>query len=177
MRTNRGLAEKDVECHIKVDPKLRKQIETAADDEPVEAVLMLRPDDPAQVAASPERTEEVVQEIMRQVEDKVGIGAHRVNVLRYLGSFTIAAPPAFLRELLTKPEQIASAMANRQEGSAYIEPRDVKPVRSGSNRGWSSPKTSKKSSASSRSAKPSSGKSSQKAAKPRKKTAPGKSKK
>src|SRR5215207_2407910 len=88
MRVKRSLAEPESKRQVKVDPELLKQIDTvAADDDPVEAVFMLRPDDPMQIAASPERTEELTREILQRVEAKIGSGANRVNVFRNLGTF------------------------------------------------------------------------------------------
>jgi hypothetical protein len=175
MRTKRSPAEQEGKRQAKVDSELLKQIDTvAAGDDPVEAIFMLRPDDPTQIAASPERTEELAREILQRVEAKVGSGANRVNVFRNLGTFTISAKPAFLRELLAEPE-VASAMANRQHAEAYIQPHDVEPVTPGSNRGWSSPESSKTPPTGPKSTGSSSGKKTRKAAKSRKKSGPGKS--
>ncbi len=55
MITKRSLTETEKKTQVKIDPELLKQINTvAADNEPVEAVFMLRPDDPMQIAAPPE---------------------------------------------------------------------------------------------------------------------------
>ena len=177
MRVKRSLAEPESKRQVKVDPELLKQIDTvAADDDPVEAVFMLRPDDPMQIAASPERTEELTREILQRVEAKIGSGANRVNVFRNLGTFAISAKPAFLRELLAEPE-VASAMANRQQGEAYIQPHNIEPVTPRSNRGWSSSESSKKSSVSPGPVRSSSGKKARKEANPRKNSPSGKSNK
>lgn len=143
---------------VKTDPELLKQINTvAAEEKPVEAVFMLRPDKAAQIAASPERTEELTHKILERVEKRVGATPKQVNIFRNLGTFAISAGPGFLRELLTQPE-IASAMANRQQSQGYIPPRDVKPVDPDSDIGWrSAGSTAKKSSARSKASRSSSG--------------------
>jgi hypothetical protein len=165
MKTKTSLPETESRKQVKVDPALLERINSvAADDEPIEAIFMLRPDDQAQIAVPPERTEALAQEVLQRVKARVGSDANRVNVFRNLGTFTISAKPAFIRELLAQPE-IASALANRQQGEAYIPPHDIAPVKPGSSRGWSAPKSTNKSPGSSGSARPSSSKKTQKAGK------------
>jgi hypothetical protein len=175
MKTKTSLADKEIEKQVKVDPELVKQINNvAADDESVEAIFMLRPDDPKQIAAPPERTEELTKQILQRVEAQVGSGPNRVNIFRNLGTFTVSAKPAFLRELLTQPG-LASAMANKQQGQAYIQPHDIAPVEPGSNRGWSTPEPAKRSPVRSGSARSAPGKKSGKAAQSGKSKGSGKS--
>lgn len=58
MKTKMSQTSQEGAGSIKVDPELLKQIDTvAAGEEPVDAVFMLRPDDPAQISASPDRAQ------------------------------------------------------------------------------------------------------------------------
>ncbi len=128
---------------IKIDPELLKQINSVADSqEPVEAYVMLRPDDPAQVSASANRAEELTRQVLQRVEERVGSGANQVNVFRNLGVFAVSAKPDFLRELLKQPELASAHGSSATE--AYIPPRDVEPVRPGSDRGWATPDSAEK---------------------------------
>src|SRR5712664_3592789 len=128
-------AKQEMAQRIKVDPILAKQInEVASESAPVEAVIMLHPDDPAQLVASPERVQELTHEVLQRVEKQLGTGVVKVNIFRNLGSFAISAEPHFIRELLQQPE-VASAMANKRSTQAYIPPVHVETVTPGSNRG------------------------------------------
>jgi hypothetical protein len=106
----------------KTDPELIRQLDQAsASEEPVGAVLRLRPGDPSQIVPSPEQTEQLAQKVLERVKKRVGGDEPKHNVFRNLGSFAIAAGPRFMRELLEQPE-IASAMANRQPEDPSYEP-------------------------------------------------------
>lgn len=112
----------------KIDPELQRQISgSAASDEPVEAVVVLRPEKPSEVTASPERVEKITHDVLERVEQTQGTHPQRVNVFRNLGSFVVSAPKGFVQELLRQPE-VASAMANRQQESSVIAPRNTRPV-------------------------------------------------
>jgi hypothetical protein len=138
MKTKMGAAQPEGTPPTKIDPVLLQQINAVATDAaPVEAVIMLRPDDPAQIAAPPNRAEELTHQILQRVEKQIGISAQKVNIFRNLGSFALSANPNFIRELLRQPE-VASAIANKRPPQAYIPPIDVEPVKPGSNRGWRS---------------------------------------
>lgn len=69
---------------------------------------------------SAEQTEEISQDVLRRVERKTGVTPEKLNVFRNLGSFVVAAQPAFVQELLEQPE-IESATANRR-GEPVVEP-------------------------------------------------------
>lgn len=112
----------------KIDPELIRQLgAVAADDEPVEVVVRLRPDTPAEVVPTPERTKELVKEILQRVGKRMGNPAMRHNIFSNLGSFVVSAPTNFVRELIEQPE-VASAVANRQAGEAMIPPINKKPL-------------------------------------------------
>lgn len=120
------------------DSELVQQLKAASDDnKPVEAVFILRPDDPSQIVPSPERTEELTHEILARVKNQTGSQENRFNIFRNLGSFVISAQPDFLHELIAQPE-IAMAMANQQPAQEVIKPVKQRPVRSTGN-----PKTSR----------------------------------
>ena len=105
----------------KIDPELIRQIDAAAaDTRSVEAVLMLR-QDLSQIAAHPERTQEMTKELLKRVKNRVGSGPKQVHVFQNIGSFIVAAEPSYLRELLAQPE-IATAVANRQPDQAKTPP-------------------------------------------------------
>lgn len=138
MKPKARSAPRERKGHIKIDPELLKQITSvAASQEPVDAYLTLRPDDPAQISASADRAEELTRQVLQRVEERVGSSANQVNIFSNLGIFAVSAKPDFLLELLKQPE-LASAAARRQQPEAKIEPRDVQPVTPGSSRGWAS---------------------------------------
>ena len=112
----------------KTDAELLRQMdEAAAGQSPVEAVVRLRPDDPAQIIPSPERTEELTRQLLERVKNRVGSSEIRYHVFPNLGSFVVAAEPSFLRELLLQPEA-AAVMANQQPGDPLIQPVKQAPV-------------------------------------------------
>jgi len=119
-----------LQLEAKIDPELIRQIgseEIASSTRPVEAVFRLHSDDPSTPVSDPEKTTEMVHEVLNRVKRRTGIEPARVNVFHNLGSFAIAAKPLFLTELMAEPE-IASAMANRQPAHAFIEPIRKQPV-------------------------------------------------
>jgi hypothetical protein len=102
----------------RIDPDLLSQIDAAEagggrDPAPVQAVVYLKPPDPAQHTVPPDELPGVVAELLSRVERKVGRSAGRHNTFRNLGSFAVEAPPEFIRELIHQPE-VASAVANRR---------------------------------------------------------------
>jgi hypothetical protein len=112
----------------KIDPELLRQLDTvAASDQPVEAVVRLRPDNPAEIVPSPERTAELTKTILGRVGKLLGNPRTRHTVFTNLGSFVVSAPTEFIRKLILQPE-IAAVVANRQSDSAMIQPVDKKPV-------------------------------------------------
>lgn len=112
----------------KVDPELIRQMDTeSASSHPVEAVFMLRPEDPSHVVNAPEVTAELAKKVLDRVKHHTGISPDAVNIFRNLGSFVVVALPRFLHVLMQQPE-IASAVANRQPGSAVIPPINKRPA-------------------------------------------------
>ena len=112
----------------KVDTELVKQLKTASgDEELVEAVFRLRPDDPSEIVPAADRTETVASQLLERVKKKSGQPAARFNVFKNLGSFVVSAHPSFIQELMAQPE-VAAVLANRQPGSALIPPVKKAPV-------------------------------------------------
>lgn len=176
MKPKARSAPRERKSHVKVDPELLKQItKVAASQEPVDAYLTLRPDDPAQISASADRAEELTRQVLQRVEERVGSSANQVDVYSNLGIFAVSARPDFLLELLKQPE-LASAAARRQQSEAKIEPRDVQPVTPDSDRGWASTEPDERPQGRPKSARPSAAKSPRQTTGSGKSARPGKSK-
>jgi hypothetical protein len=113
----------------KIDPELMKQLDAtaASQDDKVEAVIRLRPDDASQIVPAPEQTESLANDLIERVKGQVGESETHYNVFRNLGSFVVSAPPSFIRELICQPE-VAAAVANRQPESAAMPPVETRPV-------------------------------------------------
>ncbi len=110
-------------ANAKVDPELRRQLNEAATGEAmIQAVFSLRL--PAGKAVAPEAIEELAQQVLDRVTSTTGIKAGDVNVFRNLGSFVVAADKRFIHAMLGEPE-IASAMANQQPESVFIQPQQT----------------------------------------------------
>jgi hypothetical protein len=115
------------EIKEKADPELLRQLEADDDsDEPVVAVVRLKPEDPSQIVPPPERTAEIAESVLERVKQQVG-GEERHNVFQNLGYFVVAANRPFIRELISQPE-VAKVIANQQPGSAVAEPVERRPV-------------------------------------------------
>lgn len=101
---------------VKTDPELSRQLDAAhGTDEPVEAVLMLRPT--GKSAAPSTDVRDIAESAIERVEQEVGISPAAVNVLANLGIVVVAAEEPFLRKLLDQPE-FASAAANAPDERA-----------------------------------------------------------
>lgn len=112
----------------KTDPELLRQLEEAtAGNDAVQAVFTLHPPDTSQKFIAPNQTETIVKRVLRRIQQETGESPQDLNVFKHLGSFVIAAPAAFVSKLLEQDE-IASALANHQPGSAFIPPRNKKNV-------------------------------------------------
>lgn len=106
----------------KTDPELLRQISAAGrKNDPIVGIFRIRPEDSTKLTNSPERTKEIVNEVVERVSKKVRSKAQRLNVLGNLGVMVIAATSQFMTELLKQPE-IFSAMANQSADSGKIEP-------------------------------------------------------
>ncbi len=113
----------------KTDPELLRQISAAEQkNDPVMGIFRIRPEDSTKLTNSPERTKEIINEVVERVSKKVRGKAHRLNVLGNLGVMVISAPSQFMTELLKQPE-IFSAMANESSESGKIDPINKRQVR------------------------------------------------
>ena len=103
----------------KIDPNLKKQLDAAkGTDQPVEAVLSLRPEKPSKSAkAAPSGARERADSALERVAKEVGSKPDAVNVLENLDMVVLRADEQFLRKLLEQPE-FASAVANDESPSA-----------------------------------------------------------
>ncbi len=103
----------------KIDPELRRQLDgaTAAEVEPVEAVLRLRPKTRSALAPPPQATRDLAELLVTRVAEELGVTAeaYDFNVFPNLGYFVLSASPGFVERVLDQPE-VASASANRRKG-------------------------------------------------------------
>jgi hypothetical protein len=107
----------------KVDPELVRQLESAPPEKPVQAVFTLKT--PAgQPFRDAQDTREAVSRIIEGASSSAKQQPERVNVLANAQSFTISAPPAFVRAVLGDKE-IAAALANAQREDMMIRPVDL----------------------------------------------------
>jgi len=111
------------ESHVNIDPELTRQLAAATpNDTQVEAVFILASDDPLRAVPSPEQTEELIHQVLKRVESRVGKREGKLNIFRNLGSFVVLAHPTFVQELMSQPE-IAAAMANRHPDAKAVSPQ------------------------------------------------------
>jgi hypothetical protein len=103
----------------KIDEHLSSQLSASPGDSQIEAVVTLHPDDPAQAAPTPERTEEMARQLVDRVTRSAGVAPKTVNVFKYLGSFSIAADAKFISSLVEQPE-VKSAMGNQRQRDAAV---------------------------------------------------------
>jgi hypothetical protein len=97
----------------KADPVLRELLQiTALSTATIEAAVSLRQPSPT-LLFTPEETVRVTEALIESVGKEVGDAPAQLNVFRNIGSFAIAARPAFIRALLARDE-VERAMANRQ---------------------------------------------------------------
>jgi hypothetical protein len=97
----------------RVDPELAKQIDEAAEDEPVGAVIRLCPTSADHPTPSPEETERIAHELLSRAAKRVKHHAPDFNVFKHLGYFVVSAPPAYLKALVDSPE-VEHAFPNRR---------------------------------------------------------------
>jgi hypothetical protein len=91
-------------AHADVDPTLERQLARAADNDLVEAVLLLRGDD-EQRAANPDA-------LLARVCRAEPAGAVERNYLPRLGALIVRARACIIRRLIAQPE-VELACANR----------------------------------------------------------------
>lgn len=103
-----------------VDPELRRQLDAAEEDQPVQAAFTLRaPAGNPLIEADVVR--KTVDRIIKFAQEKSGKAVRDFHVLPYVQSFTLAAPAGAIREILNHGD-IASAMANVQSEEMAIKP-------------------------------------------------------
>src|SRR6476620_4317530 len=95
-----------------VDPDLERQLETAKDDEPVEAVLLLK--DNAQHTPPPD-----VDALLKRVRACEPGDDMETNYMPRVGALIVRASSRLLRLLISQPE-VEMASANRIEGDAGL---------------------------------------------------------
>jgi hypothetical protein len=103
----------------KIDPELRRQLDgaAAAEAQPVEAVLRLRPKTRSALVPPPQATRDLAELLVTRVAEELGVTAedYDFNVFPNLGYFVLSASPGFVERVLDQPE-VASASANRRKG-------------------------------------------------------------
>ncbi|HEX8915331.1 MAG TPA: hypothetical protein VF796_23460 [Humisphaera sp.] len=114
------------DARAKTDPELIRQLDEAADDATVEAVLGLQPAGAGQGVLPPQGTEAIVSRVIERVRETVGAGPVRVKVFRNLASFAVSAPASFVRHLLEQAE-VRSARSNRRSQDVQIRPSQNEP--------------------------------------------------
>jgi len=92
-----------------VDPELLRQLDAAAPDDLIDAVLVL---ELSAEPAPPDQIEETVRGIVARVESEAGSAISEFNVFPNLSSFVVRATPQIVEDLISQPE-VGSALANR----------------------------------------------------------------
>ena len=95
-----------------IDPDLERQLETAKDDEPVEAVLLIKGDNQSKPPMD-------VEALMKRVCEKSQDEDIETNYLPRVGALIVRARSRVLRLLISQPE-VEMASANRLEGDAEL---------------------------------------------------------
>ncbi len=96
-------------CHV--DPALTHQLDAARADEPVEAVLLLRQDEPA--TQRPIDAEALMRWASGQDADA------EMNYMPRIGALVVRAQSQVIRELISQPA-VEVASANRVASEPYI---------------------------------------------------------
>jgi hypothetical protein len=95
-----------------IDPDLERQLETAKEDEPVEAVLLLKGDEENKPPID-------VEALMKRVCEKSAGEKIELNYMPRVGALIVRARSRVLRLLISQPE-VAMASANQLEGDAEL---------------------------------------------------------
>jgi hypothetical protein len=108
----------------KMDEQLAAQLEQAGKRQDwVQAWFRLKNESSVEPASSPEKTEVLARNIVDRVKKRLGENIHSMNIQRSLGTFTVAAKPTFLKEILHEPEVVFA-------GATYVPGLElIKPVR------------------------------------------------
>ncbi len=99
---------------MSIDPELVQQINEAAADEPVGAVIRLSPPSGKGLTPSPEETDRIAHELLARAQVRAESSAPDYNVFKNLGYFVVSAPPRYLKALVDEPE-VAHACPNRRK--------------------------------------------------------------
>ena len=97
-----------------VDPALIEQLDAAEKEggsAEVAAICLLQGAFDKSGAVSQKNITRVVNRLLKSVAETTGTVHGDHNVFKSMGSFVVAAPAAFIRELISR-EEIRSAMAN-----------------------------------------------------------------
>jgi hypothetical protein len=95
-----------------IDPDLERQLDTAKDDEPVEAVLLLK-------GNAQNKPPIDVEALMKRVCEKSQGEEIELNYMPRVGALIVRARSQVLRLLISQPE-VEMATANRLEGDAEL---------------------------------------------------------
>ena len=95
-----------------IDPDLERQLASAKEDEPVEAVLLLKGDEQNKPPID-------VDALVKRVCDKSQGEEIELNYMPRIGALIVRARSRVLRLLISQPE-VEMASANRLEGDAEL---------------------------------------------------------
>jgi hypothetical protein len=95
-----------------IDPDLERQLDSAKDDEPVEAVLLLKSDHQSKPPID-------VDALLQRVCEKSQGEEIELNYMPRVGALIVRARSRVLRLLISQPE-VEMASANRLEGDAEL---------------------------------------------------------
>lgn len=110
----------------KIDRELTRQLDELEDQEPLSASFSLQSAG-TRAVSTPEETERCVHDLLKKVEDLVGMSPSHYRVFKNIGSFCVTAPPAFIRKL-SEQHEVETATASRQPEEMLIRPVSSEPV-------------------------------------------------
>jgi hypothetical protein len=105
---------------VSIDPELKRQLDGARGAEPICASFSLNPGS-THTIDSPEETERRVLGLLDKVGRETGAQQAYLRIHRNIGSFSIAAPAAFVRKLI-QHDDVISATASANPECTLIEP-------------------------------------------------------
>jgi hypothetical protein len=112
----------------KTNELLAQQLQAAeAENQPIQAWFRVKPED-KQAVPSPERTDTVAHQIVDRARSRSGREVNSLNVQRQLGTFTVLAHPALVKEIISQPE-IDMAGATHVPALELIRPVKSTPVK------------------------------------------------
>lgn len=113
-------------ARTKVDPSLKRQLESAPADGSVGAVFTLKTPPGEAYRAAPS-ARQAMEKIVDDVAAEANVQPARVTMFPNVQSFAVYGPPALVRKLAAHPE-VASAIANKQDQDMLIRPVERKAV-------------------------------------------------